>query len=283
MQRTRGRRGRAAGAARASPGSGSSATQDNRDGVRDKFGSPPPPRRQRAEGNLDTRVAQDAAAAAAAAMGAKAVADSGRNSWRTTVGFCVVVGARVTRVTRQDDNEANWRGSGTSWQPRNTTRERQRRRCAARRATAAGERAGNRRAGGGAECGKSRGGGSAGLGFPIRGGFSMGRSGGWRDREGGAESGWERRRAAGNGGERLRTAGLQRRVHAGAPRRRRDGWRRGRHWCAAEEARGLVEGYTMVRRGRGGGLVEGYTLVSRGGGAMAGVWSTNDVCCTRVV
>jgi hypothetical protein len=54
----------------------------------------------------------------------------------------------------------------------------------------------------------------------------------------------------------------------GAPRRRRAGWWRGTRWCAAEEARGLVEG---------------YTLVSRGGGAMAGVWSTNDVCCTRVV
>ena len=111
MQRTRGRLGRAAGAARASPGSGSSATVDNRDGVRDEFGSPPPPRRQRAEGDLDTRVAQDAAAAAAATMGAKAAADSGRSSWRTTVGFCVAAGAlaMVTGVTTQKDNEASWR------------------------------------------------------------------------------------------------------------------------------------------------------------------------------
>ena len=55
-------------------------------------------------------------------------------------------------------------------------------------------------------------------------------------------------------------------VHAGAPRRRRDGWRRDTRWCAAEEARGLVEGYTLVRPG---------------GGAMAGVWGVNDVYCTK--
>jgi len=76
-------------------------------------------------------------------------------------------------------------------------------------------------------------------------------------------------------------AGVQRRVHAGAPRRRRAGWRRGTRWCAAEEAHGLAEGYTLVPRGGG---------ARAGGGAHAGAprrrrdgWDMNDVCCTRVV
>ena len=98
MQRTRSRRARAAGPARASPGFGASATQDNLDG---EFGSPRPPRRQRAEGYQETRVAQDAAAAAEAAMGAEAAADSGRSRWRATVGLGKAAGARVSRVTRQ--------------------------------------------------------------------------------------------------------------------------------------------------------------------------------------
>ena len=45
------------------------------------FSTPRPPRRRRAEGDMDTLVAEDASAAAAAAIGAEAAADvnSGRS------------------------------------------------------------------------------------------------------------------------------------------------------------------------------------------------------------